>query len=175
MRKIIFSGSDKFWVDVMVFYDNCNCLHRANMSGKHKPDSLRKRKLAPGAASFPCAEPEIEYQVKAISSEDTGEVKPGQRNKLRLRRKKLTPREKADLDMFLSMRELSVVTGFGENRLNELKMTSGFPLVFGKTTLSKFREWAFAQTTQAAQTLPDSHTAEHPPRSNAGRSYAPFR
>jgi hypothetical protein len=79
------------------------------------------------------------------------------------------------MDMFLSMRELSEVTGFGENKLNELKRKSGFPLFEGKTTLSKFREWAFANSTSAAETVPGSQMASDHRRSIAGKSYELFR
>jgi hypothetical protein len=90
-------------------------------------------------------------------------------------KKRFTAKQKADMDMFLSMRELSEVTGFGENKLNELKRKSGFPLFEGKTTLFKFREWAFASATPAAGTVPHSHTALSRPHSAASKSYEPFR
>ena len=90
-------------------------------------------------------------------------------------KKRFTAKQKADMDMFLSMRELSEVTAFGENKLNELKRKSGFPLFEGKTTLSKFREWAFANTTSAAETAPRSHMALNRPHSGASKSYEPFR
>ena len=90
-------------------------------------------------------------------------------------KKRFTAKQKADKDMFLSMRELSEVTGFGENKLNELKRKSGFPLFEGKTTLSKFREWAFANATSAAETVPGSQTASNRPHSIAGKSYELFR
>jgi hypothetical protein len=90
-------------------------------------------------------------------------------------KQRFTAKQKADMDMFLSMRELSEVTGFGENKLNELKRKSGFPLFEGKTTLSKFREWAFANSTSAAETVPGSRTASNRPHSIAGKSYELFR
>jgi hypothetical protein len=90
-------------------------------------------------------------------------------------KKRFTAKQKADMDMFLSIRELAEVTGFGENKLNELKKRGGFPLFEGKTTLSKFREWAFANTTSAAETVPGSQTVSDRPRSIAGKSYALFR
>jgi hypothetical protein len=98
-----------------------------------------------------------------------------QRKRSHLQRKHLTAKQKADLDMFLSMRELSEVTGFGENKLNELKRRSGFPLFEGKTTLVKFREWAFANATSAAETVPCSHTALSRPHSGVSKFYEPFR
>jgi hypothetical protein len=44
-------------------------------------------------------------------------------------KKRFTAKQKADMDMFLSMRELSEVTGFGENKLNELKKKEWFSLI----------------------------------------------
>jgi hypothetical protein len=92
-----------------------------------------------------------------------------------MKKKRLTAKQKAAMDMFLSMRELAAVTGFGENKLNMLKKKSGFPLFEGKTTLTKFREWAFANTTSAEETVPCSHTALNRPHSVASKSYEPFR
>lgn len=97
-----------------------------------------------------------------------------ERSFTKMKRKSFTARQKADRDMFLSMRELSEVTGFGENKLNELKRRSGFPLFEGKTTLSKFREWAFANSTPVEGIAPNSQTASNLPHSASGKSYALF-
>jgi hypothetical protein len=91
------------------------------------------------------------------------------------RRKSLTARQKADRDMFLSMRELSELTGFGENKLNAMKHRPRFPLFENKTTLAKFQEWAFSNASPAEDTAPCSQTVSHPPHSAANRSYEPFR
>jgi hypothetical protein len=88
---------------------------------------------------------------------------------------KMTAQQRADRGMFLSIRELAEVTGFGENKLHQLKKQSGFPLFEGKTTLSKFQEWAFMRARPAAEILPDSHTSEHPPHSGGNKSCEPFR
>jgi hypothetical protein len=90
-------------------------------------------------------------------------------------KKRLNAKQKAAMDMFLSMRELATVTGFGENKLNALKKKSGFPLFEGKTTLSKFREWAFANANSAEETAPCSRMASNRPHSAASKSYEPFR
>ena len=90
-------------------------------------------------------------------------------------KQRFNAKQKADMDMFLSVRELSEVSGFGENKLNMLKKKSGFPLFEGKTTLSKFREWAFANATSAEDTAPCSRMALNRPHSVASKSYEPFR
>ncbi len=96
-------------------------------------------------------------------------------NRGRSRGKRLSTWEKAQKGMFLSMRELAEVTGFGENRMNEFKKRPGFPLFEGRTTLAKFQEWAFSHITSAEDTSPDSPTAARPPRPDGGRSCEPFR
>jgi hypothetical protein len=91
------------------------------------------------------------------------------------RRKSLTARQKADQGMFLSMRELSELTGFGENKLNAMKRRSGFPLFENKTTLAKFQEWAFSNASRAEDTGPCSQTVLHQPHSGGNTSYERFR
>ena len=88
--------------------------------------------------------------------------------------KRLTAHEKARLGLFLSMRELSEVTGFGENKINELKRKPGFPLFEGKTTLARFRRWAFANARPAT---PATAQPNHPecPADLAPAKYQPFR
>jgi hypothetical protein len=92
-----------------------------------------------------------------------------------MKRKRFTAKQKADMDMFLSMREISEVTGFGENRLNEIKKRPGFPLFAGKTTLAKFREWAFAHSSPAKEIAHCSQKPLQSPHPTAGRCYEPFR
>jgi hypothetical protein len=90
-----------------------------------------------------------------------------------MKSKRLSAHEKAQMGMFLSMRELSAVTGFGENTLNRLKHQQGFPLFQGKTTLARFQCWAFAQAGPAAVPAPQPNRPLS--ASPQAASYEPFR
>jgi len=97
------------------------------------------------------------------------------------RNKRMTARQKADLGMFLSMRELSEVTSYGEKKLNAVKHRSGFPLFENKTTLAKFQEWAFSHSAAAAAVAsvapdaPSPKSAALPLFSPQTKAYPPFR
>jgi hypothetical protein len=95
--------------------------------------------------------------------------------KRRSRSRRLTAMQKAERGMFLSISELSRLTGFGENKLNAMKHRPGFPLFENKTTLAKFQEWAFSKASPAEDTAPCSQTVLHPLRSAANKSCEPFR
>lgn len=97
------------------------------------------------------------------------------RNRGKGRGKRLSTWEKVEKGMFLSMRELAEVTGFGENRVNQFKKRPGFPLFEGRTTLVKFQEWAFSHVTSAAGTSPGLPRAVHPPRPAGDKFCEPFR
>jgi hypothetical protein len=88
--------------------------------------------------------------------------------------KRLTAHEKARLGKFLSMRELSEVSGFGENKINELKRRPGFPLFEGKTTLAQFRRWAFANANPATPTTAQPNRPNDPAELEPAK-YQPFR
>ncbi len=101
----------------------------------------------------------------------------GGRNRVRggHQRQRLSAWQKAERGMFLSMAELSIVTGFGENKVNEFKKRPGFPWFEGRTTLAKFQEWAFSQVSAVGETSPGSPKLARPPRPAEDRSCEPFR
>ncbi len=72
------------------------------------------------------------------------------------------------------MRELSQVTGFGENKLNLLKGRPGFPLFENKTTLARFRRWAFQNAQPSAPCSTQPSGSEISVSTNEA-SYPPFR
>jgi hypothetical protein len=55
--------------------------------------------------------------------------------------KRLTPREKAKRGMFLSLRELAVVTGRPRNAVREIAKMPGFPLFHRRVTYADFQAW----------------------------------
>jgi hypothetical protein len=76
--------------------------------------------------------------------------------------------------MYLSMRELSEVTGFSENKLNFLKTQPDFPLFEKKVTLQDFKKWVAVNSKPAAGTVLYSQSASNHLSSNGHKSYELF-
>lgn len=90
-------------------------------------------------------------------------------------KQRLTARQKADLGMYLSMRELAEVTGFSEHKMNAFKKMDGFPLFEKKATLQDFNPWAASNFRPAAEIEPCSQMASNLPHLGACKSYELFR
>ena len=54
---------------------------------------------------------------------------------------KLTPKEKADQGMFLSLRELAPLIGFSRKVASDISKKPGFPMLAGKVRYQEFLSW----------------------------------
>jgi hypothetical protein len=80
---------------------------------------------------------------------------------------KISPQEKAKQGMYMSLRELAIVTGFNRATLAALAKADDFPFLAGKVTMPDFRRWA-RQRQKQQQIARASNCPQFAPRSDSG-------
>jgi hypothetical protein len=97
-------------------------------------------------------------------------------------RKRLSPADKAKQGMFMSLRELAVITGFGHHHMCAIAKKPEFPLFEGRVRYSEFLKWYQAQVLPGIKSLsmrggnsslPVSDDTDIPLRSLGSRKAAP--